>query len=375
MRAELFGRWAGGRVEFSNELDEYVSELWNVDLCLGADNFDHLTVAVRCLPFLAPRLVHHYEAIPSVVHVRKALKEIASGGLGLFQLTGFHEVDRGVGGGGQLFEFIIHRAVIGKPLKDRGFRRKLLGATGCGALLARGLILSNHLPLGGFVLRLAALLVFLTTAAVAWIIASGFGHDGQHLGLGGLLLYSTLLADATFHELLLAYDRDLADTAREAGCPCGGVLHSAKYPRKPRPWLCRLGLEHQRRFSYCCAVDGCRSRATPPSLRFLGRKVYLATIVVLVSMMQHGVTDRRMRQLTEAVGVDRRTVARWQLWWREDFTASAFWQMARAVFIPPVEQNRLPAALIERFRGDGAEPLIALLRFIAPITGGKTQAR
>jgi hypothetical protein len=49
--------------------------------------------------------------------------------------------------------------------------------------------------------------------------------------------------------------------------------------------------------------------------------------------------------------------------------------MARAVFIPPVEQNRLPAALIERFRGDGAEPLIALLRFIAPITGGKTHAR
>jgi hypothetical protein len=136
LRAELFGRWAGGRVEFSNELDEHVSELWIVVLWLGADNFDHLAVAVRCLLFLAPRLVHHSEAIPSVVHVRKALKEIASGGLGLFQLTGFHEVDRGVGGGGQLFEFIIHRAVIGKPLKDRGFRRKLLGATGCGALLA-----------------------------------------------------------------------------------------------------------------------------------------------------------------------------------------------------------------------------------------------
>jgi hypothetical protein len=38
-------------------------------------------------------------------------------------------------------------------------------------------------------------------------------------------------------------------------------------------------------------VDGCRSRTTPPSLRFLGRKVYLATIVVLVSMMQYGVTE------------------------------------------------------------------------------------
>jgi len=37
-------------------------------------------------------------------------------------------------------------------------------------------------------------------------------------------LYWDLLADATFHELLLAYDRDLADTTRRAGCArCCGV--------------------------------------------------------------------------------------------------------------------------------------------------------
>jgi hypothetical protein len=42
----------------------------------------------------------------------------------------------------------------------------------------------------------------------------------------------------------------------------------------------RLGREHDQRFSFCCAVDGCRSRATPPSLRFLGPKVYIAAIVV-----------------------------------------------------------------------------------------------
>jgi hypothetical protein len=38
--------------------------------------------------------------------------------------------------------------------------------------------------------------------------------------------------------------------------------------------------------------------------------------------------------------------------------------------------GRLPVALIERFTGDGAEPLIALLRFLGPITGGAAmQAR
>ncbi|MGH8735015.1 MAG: hypothetical protein ACREVB_15130, partial [Burkholderiales bacterium] len=119
------------------------------------------------------------------------------------------------------------------------------------------------------------------------------------------------MADATFHALLLAYDRDLADTARCAGCArCSGVVHSAPYWRKPRGRPCRLGCEHDRRFSFCCAVDGCRSRATPPSLRFLGPKVYIAAIVVLIAILRHGVTARRMRELTEVIGVDRRTAER-----------------------------------------------------------------
>jgi hypothetical protein len=41
-------------------------------------------------------------------------------------------------------------------------------------------------------------------------------------------LYRDLLADATFHQLLLACDADLADAARAGRCPlCGGALHSA----------------------------------------------------------------------------------------------------------------------------------------------------
>jgi hypothetical protein len=188
-------------------------------------------------------------------------------------------------------------------------------------------------------------------------------------------LYTALLADATFHELLLAYDRDLADLAREAGCSCGGVLHSAKYPRKPRPQLRWLRGEHSLRFSFCCAVDGCRSRSTPPSLRFLGRKVYLAVAVVLISIMRHGVSEQRMARLTEAIGVDRRTIARWRTWWRDAFVASSFWQMARAAFMPPVDQEALPAALVERFAGNATERMLAMLRFLAPITGGQLQAR
>jgi len=161
-------------------------------------------------------------------------------------------------------------------------------------------------------------------------------------------LYRDLWADATFHQLLLACDGDLADLARAARCTrCGGVLHSACYPRKPRDRPCRLGPEHDQRFSFCCAVDGCRSRATPPSLRFLGRKVYLAAIVVLVAIMRHGVTTSRIDRLSQAVGVDRRTVARWRVWWQDRFTATPFWQVARAAFMPPIDREHLPGSLLE----------------------------
>jgi hypothetical protein len=45
-------------------------------------------------------------------------------------------------------------------------------------------------------------------------------------------MHSTLLADATFHHLLLAFDQDIANTARQEPCAlCAGVLHSGRYRR------------------------------------------------------------------------------------------------------------------------------------------------
>jgi hypothetical protein len=184
-------------------------------------------------------------------------------------------------------------------------------------------------------------------------------------------LYQALLADAKFHEQLLSFDRDLAARCRAAGCPaCGGVLHSANFRRKPRGRPIGLGEEHDRRFSFCCAVDGCRDRATPPSLRFLGRKVYLAVIVTLISAMRGGLTQRRSARLAAALGVDRRTVARWRSWWLSTFTVTPFWQTAVAAFMPPADSSRLPASVLDRFAGDADQRLIAFLRFLAPMTGG-----
>ena len=184
-------------------------------------------------------------------------------------------------------------------------------------------------------------------------------------------MYQALLADAKFHQQLLAFDRDLAAQCRAAGCPeCGGVLHTANYPRKPRGRPVTLGEEHDRRFSFCCAVDGCRNRSTPASLRFLGRKVYLAVIVTLISAMHDGLTAPRLGKLTETIGVDRRTVARWRNWWRACFTATPFWRAQSAGLMPPIDAARLPTALLERFAGDTAQQLIAFLSFLGPMTAG-----
>jgi hypothetical protein len=78
--------------------------------------------------------------------------------------------------------------------------------------------------------------------------------------------------------------------------------------------------------------------------------------------------------MNETIPIARHTIERWRRWWRDSFTATPFWQAARAALMPPVEHDRLPASLVERFSGSGADRMISLLRFIAPITGGRARA-
>lgn len=183
-------------------------------------------------------------------------------------------------------------------------------------------------------------------------------------------MYLTWLADARLYEVLARIDADLAETARQAGCRvCGDVLHSARFPRKPRGGpAAGLPAEYAYRHSFCCAIEGCRKRRTPPSVRFLGRKVYLGAVVVLATALRHGPTRTRAARLREVLGVDARTLARWRQWWRDTFAASPWWRAMRGRFVPPVSTTALPASLVRRFVGDSWAPLVALLRFVAPTT-------
>jgi hypothetical protein len=66
--------------------------------------------------------------------------------------------------------------------------------------------------------------------------------------------------------------------------------------------------------------------------------------------------------------VSGRTLARWRVWWRETFVASALWRGARGRFMPPVMTETLPASLLERFAGDECTRLLHLLVFLTPLT-------
>jgi hypothetical protein len=89
-----------------------------------------------------------------------------------------------------------------------------------------------------------------------------------------------LLNDPKFFSVLLLIDRDLAQQCQAAGCPCGGALHKANYPRKPRGCPPDARTDCALRFSFCC--NRCRKRMTAQSVRFLGRRVYLSLAVVLL---------------------------------------------------------------------------------------------
>ena len=103
-------------------------------------------------------------------------------------------------------------------------------------------------------------------------------------------MYREMLRDARFFELLLRIDEENVQDVREKRCPyCGGPLHSGHFSRKPRG----IGLRAEElpegydvRFDLCCGW--CRKRTMPESVRFLGRKVYLAVVVAVATVVARG---------------------------------------------------------------------------------------
>lgn len=184
-------------------------------------------------------------------------------------------------------------------------------------------------------------------------------------------MWQKLLRESSFFLLLVSLDRELAEEYRRRGCGCGGRLHRSAYSRKPRGGPRELPEGYDIRESFCCGEEGCRRRVTPPSVRFLGRRVYLGAVVVLVSAMAQGVTAKRASSLRELCGVSVRTLRRWRKWWRERFVRSRLWRELRGRFVPPVLECSVPASMLERLEGnEPSERALRMLELLLPLTGG-----
>jgi hypothetical protein len=166
-----------------------------------------------------------------------------------------------------------------------------------------------------------------------------------------------------FAALMHADARIAAAVARE-GCPlCGGPLHVANFARKPRGGLlASAGEEYTLRFGLCCGRRGCRRRALPPSLRFLGRRVYLEAVVLFASAWAQVATT--LNALKAQTGVSVRTLGRWLCWWREEVPQLGWWAELRSRLVPPaLDESDLPRSMLESLRR--AASTTAELTFLA----------
>ncbi len=159
-------------------------------------------------------------------------------------------------------------------------------------------------------------------------------------------------------------DADIAARVKTQGCPhCQGRLDRSDYPRKPRGGgMCRAGEDIERRISLCCSREGCRRRVTPPSVIFLGRRVYLGIVVLLASL-------RAPEQRTATP--PRRTVRRWLGWFQGVVPRTPMLAAARTLLVPAIEDaTTLPGSLVERFTAGRCvrRALLWTLRWLLPVT-------
>ncbi len=179
-------------------------------------------------------------------------------------------------------------------------------------------------------------------------------------------MYVEFVANASFWDQLLTIDRKLFETARASACSfCGGRLHTSHYPRKPRGLSVEAEPYFSQRFSCCCGH--CRKRYTPSSVRFLGRRVYVAAIMILATMH------------TLVCGAARRTLGHWNFWWTQTVPTLGFWRELQGRLVPTVESSRLPGSLLERLEPQKdlqtEDCLVQVLKFLAPATTSTGRSR
>ena len=183
-------------------------------------------------------------------------------------------------------------------------------------------------------------------------------------------MYHYLLTDTRFYNSLLDFDRLIAGQIREKGCPfCQGNLNQSHFLRKPRGVPKHTDPDYSVRFSFCCAEDGCRKRMTPPSMRFLSRKVYSSVILFLIFLFTSKSDEARMDKLNALLGttLSVESIRRWRHYWTKVVPNSHTWK--RSPFNQALSET-LPGSLLALFQGNLKQQLQMGLRWLLPLTSG-----
>lgn len=171
-----------------------------------------------------------------------------------------------------------------------------------------------------------------------------------------------------FFETQEAVDLAILKRVAAAGCRlCGGRLDRGDYPRKPRGGAIGAAAEGPtRRFSLCCREEGCRKRSTPPSVRFLGRRVYVGAVVLVASVI--ALVSMKAAEAGRRTGIVPRTLRRWGAWWQGSFTKTAAFVEIASRLVPAPARSRFPASILERLSGTPSARVETVLMQLAPIT-------
>lgn len=177
------------------------------------------------------------------------------------------------------------------------------------------------------------------------------------------------MSEPRFFLFLLEIDRYIAQSAHDQPCShCAGRLNWGNFYRSGYGLPAGSDESLRIRFSLCCREDNCRKRLTPPSLRYLRGVSYVTIVVVLLSAIQHGLSTSRAKTLKKELKVSRSTIARWLIWWRQDFATSSFWRAGRGRFGPTLDETCLPTAILKSFHNSHTNDeaaAVGVLRFLA----------
>jgi hypothetical protein len=99
---------------------------------------------------------------------------------------------------------------------------------------------------------------------------------------------------------------------------------------------------------------------------FLGRRVYVACIVLVAVALQQNST-RTAQQVETMLGVPVRTLRRWMSWFRNEYLRTRQW-LLRQGFIVTSAPARVIGELMDRFMASANDPQKGLVNFIRFMT-------